>query len=287
LAIGCLPRRCFVNGELINGLDYDAAGKHLPPFVIPAALAVAEINRVTGKALITACALAHEIGIRVGGAMGSHRDIVNGKVSFPSVAGHSTAIFGGTAAVAKLEGFSKDQVAQALGLAGHISPGQVQTTMIKNMPPTTAKYLLAGWVSQAEITAAYLIKVGHRGDIAILDGDWGYWRYTGGSRWDADAAVSGLGQEWRFPRATPIKQYPCCRIMHGALDCLAAVIEKNGLRPQEIESIHAYLEASCVEPIFHNRDIRNQVDAQFSVAYNLSVLSFGIKPGVHWQEWTR
>jgi len=24
----------FVNGELINGLDYDAAGKHLPPFVI-------------------------------------------------------------------------------------------------------------------------------------------------------------------------------------------------------------------------------------------------------------
>ena len=27
------------------------------------------------------------------------------------------------------------------------------------------------------------------------------------------------------------------------------------------------------------------MDAQFSVAYNLSVLSFGIKPGVRWQEW--
>ena len=73
--------------------------------------------------------------------------------------------------------------------------------------------------------------------------------------------------------------------MHGTLDCLAAVIEKNGLRPQEIDSIHAYLEASCTEPIFNNRDIRNQVDAQFSVAYNLSVLSFGIKPGIRWQEW--
>ena len=60
----------FVNGELINGLDYDAAGKHLPPFVIPASLAVAELKKVTGKELITACALAHEIGIRIGGGHG-------------------------------------------------------------------------------------------------------------------------------------------------------------------------------------------------------------------------
>ena len=72
--------------------------------------------------------------------------------------------------------------------------------------------------------------------------------------------------------------------MHGALDCLTSVIEKNGLRPQEIDSIHAYLEASCTEPIFNNRDIINQVDAQFSVAYNLSVLAFGIQPGIRWQE---
>lgn len=275
----------FVNGELINGLDYDAGGRHLPPFVIPASLAVAEMNRVTGKELITACALAHEIGMRMGGALGSHRDIVDGKVKFPPVAGHSSAIFGGTAGVAKLERLSKDQTAQALGLAGHISPPQVQTTLIKNVPPTTAKYLLAGWVSQAEITAAYLIKTGHRGDVAILDRDHGYWRFTGSSRWDADSVVSALGKEWRFPRATTIKQYPCCRIMHGALDCLAAIVDENDLRPQEVDSIHAYLEASCVEPIFHNRELANQIDAQFSVAYNLSVLSFGIKPGFRWQEW--
>jgi 2-methylcitrate dehydratase PrpD len=275
----------FVNGELINGLDYDAAGKHLPPFVIPASLAVAEMNRASGKEFITACALAHEIGIRIGGAMSSHRDIVNGKSGFPLVTGHATAIFGGTAGVAKLEKFSKDKLAQALGLAGHISPSQVQTTMVRNVPATTAKYLLAGWVSQAEITAAYLVKLGHRGDINILDGEHGYWRFTGSSKWDADSVVAELGKEWRFPRATPMKQYPCCRIMHGALDCLSVIVEKNDLRHQEIDSIRAYIEASCVEPIFHTRDIQNQTDAQFSVAYNLSVLAFGIKPGVRWQEW--
>lgn len=275
----------FANGEMINALDYDAAGRHLPPFVIPPCLAVAEMNRVTGKQFITACAVAQEIGIRLGGAMGSHRDIVDGKVKFPPVAGHSCAVFGGAAGVAKLEGLPRDQIAQAMGMAGHISPPQVQSTLIKNVPPTTAKYLLAGWAAQAAITAAFLVKLGHRGDTAILDGDHGYWRFTGSSRWDAGAAISELGKDWRFPRATPIKMYPCCRIMHGALDCLAAILEKNDLRPQEIESVHAYLEASCVEPVFHNQDIRNQVDAQFSVAYNLSVMSFGCKPGVHWQEW--
>ena len=226
----------FVNGELINGLDYDAAGKHLPPFVIPASLAVAELNKATGKELITACALAHEIGIRIGGGMSSYRDIVNGKTSFPPVSGHSCSIFGGTAAVAKLEKFSKDQLAQALSLAGLICPMQIQANMVKSERPTTAKYLLAGWVSQAEITAAYLVKAGHRGDIATLDGDYGFWRYAGSSSWDADSVVAALGKEWRFPRATPLKLYPCCRIMHGALDCLTAVIEKNSLCPQEIDS---------------------------------------------------
>jgi 2-methylcitrate dehydratase PrpD len=275
----------FVNGELINGLDYDAAGKHLPPFVIPASLAVAEQKKVSGKDLITACALAHEIGIRIGGGMNSYRDIVDGKTGFPPVSGHSCSIFGGTAAVAKLEQFPKDQLAQALSLAGLICPMQIQANMVKSERPTAAKYLLAGWVSQAEITAAYLVKAGHRGDIATLDGDYGFWRYAGSSSWDADSVVAALGNEWRFPRATPLKLYPCCRIMHGALDCLAAIIERNGLCFGEIDSLHAYLEASCTEPVFSNRDIRDQVDAQFSVAYNLSVLAYGIKPGIRWQEW--
>ncbi|MDQ7096524.1 MmgE/PrpD family protein [Desulfosporosinus sp. PR] len=274
----------FVNGELINALDYDAAGKHLPPFVIPPSLATAEMNRVSGKELITACALALEVGMRIGLALGSYRDIKDDKTSLPPVTGHSSAVFGGAAGVAKLEGFSGDEVAQALGMAGLISPVQTQTPMHKDLPTNSGKYLMAGWASQAAITAPYLIKAGHRGDIVILDGDYGYWRFTGSTRWDPDWVVSGLGEEWRFVRKVPIKQYPCCRMMHGGLDCLAAILEENKLRPEEIDGIHAYLEATCVEPLFNNPNIANQIDAQFSVAYNMSVLAFGIKPGARWQD---
>ncbi|TBL76302.1 MmgE/PrpD family protein [Paenibacillus thalictri] len=275
----------FVNGELINGLDFDAAGKHLPPFVIPPSLAVAEMNRASGQELIVACALAHEVGMRIGLALGSYRDIKDGKTSLPPVTGHSSAVFGGAVGVAKLDGFSSSQTAQALGMAGLISPVQTQTPMHKNLPTNSGKYLMAGWASQAALTAPYLIKAGHRGDISILDGEYGYWRFTGSTRWDAEAVISGLGEEWRFVNKVPIKQYPCCRMMHGGLDCLAAIIGDNQLRPEEIDGIHAYLEATCVEPMFNNTDITNQIDAQFSVAYNMSVLACGIKPGVRWQEY--
>lgn len=289
--IGCgdrisVPGAAFINAELINGLDYELTMNpgHVSPFVIPPVLAVAEQKKVGGKEFITACALAHELGNRIGTSLGTFRDVVNGKTGFPLISGSSSCVFGGTAAVAKLERFPKDQLAQAMGLAGNIAPMQAHTTMIKNVPTTTAKYLMAGWAAQAQLAAAYLIKAGHRGDISILDGDWGFWRFAGAGKWDAKAAVAALGKERRFHNTIRYKAYPCCGILRGALDCLAAIIEKSKLRPQEIDSIHACIEPSCPEPVFNNRDISNQIDAQFSVAYNLSVLSFGVKPGIRWQE---
>ena len=53
----------FANGELINALDMDAilAPAHVSPFVIPASLALAESRGASGKDLIVAIALGHEI----------------------------------------------------------------------------------------------------------------------------------------------------------------------------------------------------------------------------------
>jgi 2-methylcitrate dehydratase PrpD len=152
------------------------------------------------------------------------------------------------------------------------------------MPPTTAKYLMAGCINQAAISAAYLAKAGHRGNLAVLDGEYGFWRFAGSAKWNADAALAGLGQEWRFQRVTTYKQYPICRIMHGALDGLTSIIGQHGLRPGEITRIHACLEASCVQPVFGNRQISNQVDAQFSIPYGLALVALGIPPGSRWQD---
>ena len=53
----------FANGELINGLDYDAV-PHIPPITVPPSLAIAESVKASGKDLILATVLAEEIARR-------------------------------------------------------------------------------------------------------------------------------------------------------------------------------------------------------------------------------
>lgn len=272
----------FLNGELINGLDYEASNMHLPPLVIPPAIAAAEKNHASGKDFILACAMALEIGIRIGKE--DFRNIKkDGKTGLPPVTGYSSAVFGGAAGVAKLEGLDADQMAQALSLTGLMSPINSQTPMHRNVPTTSAKYLMAGWASQTGLSGVYLTMAGHRGDLQVLDGEFGYWRMVGKDSWDPDAVLANLGGDWRFAKMIPFKQYPCCRIMHGGLDCLGKVMADNGISPEEIESIHLYVEPTCVEPVFNNTVIENQIDTQFCIPYNVAVKAYGIKPGVDWQ----
>jgi 2-methylcitrate dehydratase PrpD len=58
----------FINGELLNALDYDvlcAPTGHVTPYLLSAPLAVAEWKQVSGKELILAVAISHEVAQRV------------------------------------------------------------------------------------------------------------------------------------------------------------------------------------------------------------------------------
>ena len=62
----------FANGELINALDYDTIllpPGHVSPYVIPAPMAIAESINASGKDLILAIVLGHEIPPRISNAM--------------------------------------------------------------------------------------------------------------------------------------------------------------------------------------------------------------------------
>ena len=141
----------FANGELINTLDYDALISppgHVAPYVIPAILATAEKRGASGRDLVRALAVSHEISARFGKAMADVRDVPPGeKISFPAVSGYSSSIFGGTLGTAMLAGLDRARSASALGLAGHIAPTQTMGKSVLTMPATTDKYVLAGWIN--------------------------------------------------------------------------------------------------------------------------------------------
>lgn len=284
-----LSSAAFANGELINGLDYDVLTVppgHVTPYVLPAILAMGEKQNVSGKALISAIAVAHEISARFGPAMANYRDIKQGeKVSFPVVSGFSSAIFGGTLGVAMLRGLDALKAANALGLAGHMAPAYAMTKWATTLPSGDDKYLMSGWINQAELLAVLLAAQGYRGDQEVLEGDYGFWRFMGSGKWNPDALTDGLGEDWRFPKVTIFKPYPCCRINHTVLDCLVHLMAEQDLKAEEIEQVTAYCDPHCaVHPLWNSKTIMSPGDAQMNVAYALSMAAHRVKVGPEWHD---
>ncbi len=276
----------FANGELMNALDFDPilAPGHVTPYVLPGALAVGESLGSSGKELIVVTALAHEMSFRMGKAMDNPRDIKDGKLVDIKVFGYSETIFGATAAIGKLKGFDNKVMANALGLAGSISPVNSHWAWAKHAPSTTIKYLLAGWLCLGAHTAAAMAELGHRGDLDVMDPEFGYRRFIASTRWEPDIITRDLGKKWLFPPAQLFKPYPHCRILAAPLDCMIHLVEENDLKPEEIESVKAWVEGFCLEPVWQNRKIEQLTDGELSVAHALSLAAHRIPPGPRWQD---
>jgi len=277
----------FANGELMNALDFDAVlpPGHVSPYVIPCAMAGLETSRGSGRQFLAAVATSHEMTNRIGKAMDYLRDIKDGKASPPPVFGFSATVFGAAAAFGKVRGFSREQLVNALGIAGGISPVNSQWAWSMHMPTATVKYGLAGAVTQAGMSAAYLAELGHTGDIQLLDdGEFGYRRMIGSSRWMPERIALDLGEQWYFPGEQSYKPYPHCRILHGPLQVLNDIIETHDIKPAEIESIKAWVESWVMEPLWVTRDITHVTQAQFSMAHGLALGAHRIPPGKRWQQ---
>ncbi|HSV79421.1 MAG TPA: MmgE/PrpD family protein [Ramlibacter sp.] len=278
----------FANGEMISTLDADSVllPGHVSPYVLPGAFAVGEAEHRSGKDLIAAVAVSHEMSYRFGATVNGTREYKDGKAATAAVVGYSSTIFGATASASKLKGMTAAQIANALGIAAAITPVNAHGAWLRHAPPSTIKYLMAGALAQSALTAAEMGELGHRGDLQLLDdAEFGYPRFSGTTRWEVQNLTQGLGSEWRFPKFQMYKPYPHCRVMHAPLDILIDLVSRHDIRVEEIEGITAYGEGwAYVLPSFVFREIREVQDAQFSFAHGLAVAAHRIPPGPKWQD---
>ncbi|MBB1634913.1 MmgE/PrpD family protein [Cupriavidus sp. UME77] len=276
----------FANAELTNALDFDAIlpPGHVSPYVIPGALAESEARGGSGKDLLSAIAIGHEISYRIAKALDYLRDVKDGKISPPPVNGFSSTVFGAAAAIGKVKGYSPEMTASAIGITGSMSPVNAQWSWSVHSPTASVKYAVAGALVQAAMTGAWLAELGHTGDVQLLDDpDCGWRRMIGSSRWAPEHITAELGTTWRFPAEQAYKPYPHCRILHAPLDALAEILEGNDIRPSEIDGIKAWVEGFVMQPLWLNREITHVTQAQFSIAHGLSVGAHRIPPGKAWQ----
>ncbi len=282
----------FANGELINALDWDVGVTppgHSTPCVVPASLALAESIGASGKELVLAIALGHEISGRLGSVLTNLLEPpAEGRVPIlPAVHGYSMHSLGAAAAAGKILNLDRKKMASALGIAGYMAPVPAMVKWYKSTPAALTKYASTGWIAQVGVTAALLSEIGYTGDDTVLDGDHSFWRFTASDqdKWDPEKLTEGLGQEWFLerPGSTFYKHYPFCGLCHTEMDEFLKIISENDLRPDDIESIKILSNPLIVEPIWTNTDIRTHVDAQFSVPFAFAVAAHRIKISAEWQ----
>lgn len=277
----------FANGELINALDYDAIlpPGHVSPYVLPGALAVAEVQGSSGKQLIVAVAIAHELANRFGKAMDYIRDVHDGEVTMPSILGYTSTIFGATAAITSLWGENEEKTRHAINIAGAISPVNSHRSWIEHPPVATIKYTMAGPVAHSALTAAFMARLGHRGDPDLLDDpEFGYPRFIGTKRWQPEALTAEIGETWHFHHENLFKHYPHCRSQHGLLDLLGDTMREHRIDPSEVDAIRAWGEGHVERASWLTKKVTAPVDAQFSIAHGLAVAAHGVPVSKAWQD---
>ena len=272
----------FANAELIHATDHCPIlpPAHISPFVTSPALALGELMKVSGKELIAAVALAHEVASRIGLSLDSMRVATGG---IARSWGLSFDEFGAAAGAAKILNLSVGATADALGLAGYFAPVPSHNKFLATPEGGgMAKYGPAGWTAQGGVTAAQLAGLGYQGDRSVLDGNHGFSAMVGSQQFHAERIIESLGDHWNLLKVM-YKRWPCAGNLQAPLGAFSKLIEDHGLHAHDIDAIEVRNEAFALQPRFQFRELRHNVDTQTNLAYNLSLAAHRVKVSSAWQ----
>lgn len=272
----------FANAELLNGLDMDPI-PHIPPIVIPSLLAVGEARHSTGKELILALAIAHDIAARLNKVLGSV--MMNSLAKYgktPDVFGNSNEnMLGAAIGNAILMKLNREAMGHALGIAAYFCPLPVCRDWESTIPKSMIKYAPVSWCAQGAVQAAMLAEDGYTGNAQTLDSIYGFPAiYCREDVWDPDEVIKDLGKTWAILN-TMYKPYPCCRFLHASLDTFYRMKAQYGFSATDIKEIRCNTGPFVAHP--DQYAIHNQIDAQFSGPYNIALAAMGYIPGPQWQ----
>jgi 2-methylcitrate dehydratase PrpD len=278
------PIAAFANAETMHALDYCPLlpPNHITALVTPAPLALAEARAASGKDLILAIALAHEIASRVGQSLEGLRARKDGHVA--PTWGLGFDAFGATAGAAKIMQLDDAAMADALGLAGYFAPVPSHNRFL--LTPHgggLAKYGPAGWTAQGGVTTAALASMGYQGDRTVLEGESGFWTMTGSATCDLEKVTAKLGDAWNILRVT-YKAWPCCGIFQSPLGAFTRLIAEHDIAPEAIERIVIRNEGHGGLPRMFYPEIEHHVDAQSSLPYNIALAAYRVDVSAAWQK---
>ncbi|MGH7059753.1 MAG: MmgE/PrpD family protein [Stellaceae bacterium] len=258
------PAAALANGALAHAFELDSltrpgAGVHPGATGLPAALAVAQQEGSSGKALIAAFVAGNEVMIRIGRATG-HTNEARG-----FHAPGTTGPFGGAVAAGHLLGLGAAAMTNALGIAGSLAGGLLE---FSRGTGGMVKRLHLGRASEAGVLAASLAAGGFEGPRTVIEGQFGFLRVFC-SEWDEAELTRGLGRDFAVMTAV-LKRYPCHATAHAPVRAARELQAAHGFAAADIAAVTVTATARMIER--HN--IPQPADlmlAQYSIPFCIAL----------------
>ena len=250
----------LANGTSTHSFELDdvflGALSHPGAAVVPAALAVAETEGTSGALLLLALVAGYETMWRVARALNTahnHRGF------------HTTSIAGpiaATVAAGVVMGFDTRQLNSAIGLAASCASGIKAFTqgtggMVKRMHP--------GRSAEAGVLACELAKRGFSGPQQGIDGRYGLLEVFEGETARPHLLDEALGNSFAITHVH-VKVWPCCSLLHSAVQALETIKRQHALSPAQIKSIRISTSGRVIAQN-GDPDPRETMAAQYSLPF--------------------
>lgn len=269
----------FVNAVAGHSLVRDdmhvGSVSHLGVVVIPAALALAEQENISGRQLLEAIICGYEAGARLGSLL---MDVDTAKKIRP------TGLIGAFAAAAtgaRLLSLDVNQTANALGLASNYLTGLNEWAAWGSED----MYFHPGIAVRNGLTAVQLASLGAVTASGSLDGQAGLFAALGKTVPEAPGLPFADGEEIL---QVFFKQVPACNYAQTAAQVARKVMTENPLAPESIEKITVQVPyaAAHYPGCDYSGPFNSILQARMSIHFNVaSALLFGDFDDEHYREY--
>lgn len=255
----------LLNGAAAHALDYDSISLAVSGFVASptlfALLALAEIQPepVSGARLLEAFIAGWEVESAIARGLG----VLHYRKGWHATAtlGH----FGAAVAGAKLLDCDIAGIRRAMGIVASEASGL--RTMIGRM----TNPFHVGKAARNGVLAALLARAGFDAEPGVIEHPQGFAvAFNGDGAFDLDAMTRDLGARWDLvDPGLVIKVYPCCGLIHSAIDAALALRRDHAIRPDDVADVEVAVHA-FVPPTMNIDRPASGYQAKFSTPYCLA-----------------
>lgn len=222
----------LMNAIQIRSMDYnDIYWKEDPSHpsdIIPAAIAMGERQGKSGKDLLVAIVIAHEIEMRM--CEFAHPGIRERGWHHATLTAFCSPLSAG-----KMLDLTPEQMMHAIAISGcrSFTPGAIaagKLSMMKNTADPLSTH--------AGVISALLAKEGYTGTIQIFEGKEGMYQVLGGN-FETDLLFNGLGSDWRVPQIA-FKAFPTEYLTQSPVTAALKLIKERNVTWDQIDEVRVF-----------------------------------------------